>query len=296
LAGISLPLKSIAIAATDGLEEIFGRRLDGIAGAELFRGYTVEVDYDARILRFYEPGSYVYQGSGETLPLTLSGGRPFVKATVTVAGIGPIEGKFILDLGDNQSLRLNSPFVRKHRILSVEQKTIKNVAHGIAGGAPELLGRVDSFELGRTVLRGPVAAFSTATRGSTSASGYDGVLGNEIFRRFKIIFDYSRSRMILEPGAALGEPFEVDMLGVSWLAKGANFSTFEVDDVKEGSAAAEAGLLAGDIVVSIDGRAAAGFSLDEIKEMFRRNGTEYAIEIKRRDQLLKVKVKTRRLI
>lgn len=164
LSGVRLPLKSVVVLPADDLEPIFGRGLDGIVGAELFRRYVVEVDYDALVLRLYEPGSYVYQRSGEILPLTLSGGRPFVKATVTVAGIGPIEGKFILDLGDNRALGLNSPSVRKHAILSVEQKTIKNEAHGIAGGAPELLGRVESFELGRTALRGPWPPFRRRRR------------------------------------------------------------------------------------------------------------------------------------
>jgi hypothetical protein len=294
--GVSLPLKSVVVLPADDLEPIFGRGLDGIVGAEFFNRYVVEVDYDTRVLRCYEPGSYLYQGSGETIPLTVVGGRPFVKASITVAGIGPIAGKFILDLGDNRALGLNSPFVRKHTILTVEQKTIKNEAHGIAGGAPELLGRVERFELGKTVLRMPVVAFSTAGRGSTSSSAYDGVIGTEIFRRFKVILDYSRNRMILEPGAALGDAFEVDMLGVAWLAKGADFRTFEVDRVKESSPAAEAGLLAGDIIAAIDGRLAGELSLDQVKQMFRRDGKEYACEIKRGDQLLKVKLKTRRLI
>lgn len=141
-----------------------------------------------------------------------------------------------------------------------------------------------------------MAAFSTATKGSTSTTSYDGVIGTEILRRFKVIFDYSRSRVILEPGAALGDPFDVDMLGVSWLARGADFRTFEVDRVLDGSPAAEAGLIAGDIVASIDGRPAADLSLDQIKQMFRHDGKEYACEIRRSSHLLKVKLKTRRLI
>jgi hypothetical protein len=35
--------------------------------------------------------------------------------------------------------------------------------------------------------------------GLFASSDFDGILGGEMLRRFKVIFDYSRQRVILEP-------------------------------------------------------------------------------------------------
>jgi len=36
------------------------------------------------------------------------------------------------------------------------------------------------------------------------------VVGGEIFRRFKMIIDYSRKRMILEPNQSFNDAFEIE--------------------------------------------------------------------------------------
>jgi hypothetical protein len=287
--------KEVAVLSMD-LGSIVGHVVDGIAGAEFFKPYAVEIDYAEREITFHEASSYAYNGTGQIVPLTLSNSRPYVRGTINVSGIGRMEGKFILDLGDTRALSLNAPYVKKHEILSPGRKTIRNVAHGIGGGAPELLGRVESLELGGFKLEQPVVAFSTAVKGSSATSSYDGVIGTEIFRRFRVIFDYSRRQLILEPTKMLATPFEADMIGVRWIATGADFKTVRVESVEEDSPAAEAGLLAGDSIEAIDGRPAAQLALDEIKQMFKIDSKDYSVRIRRGEQTLTVRVKTRRRI
>jgi hypothetical protein len=52
---------------------------------------------------------------------------------------------------------------------------------------------------------------SLDTEGSGAAEDNDGLIGGEIFRRFKVILDYYRRRMILEPNKGLNDPFNVEM-------------------------------------------------------------------------------------
>jgi hypothetical protein len=40
--------------------------------------------------------------------------------------------------------------------------------------------------------------FSQAKEGNLVSTDYDGLIGNAILRRFNLVFDYSRSRMIVE--------------------------------------------------------------------------------------------------
>jgi hypothetical protein len=66
---------------------------------------------------------------------------------------------------------------------------------GIGGSAkPTLVGKLEAIQLGGFKLSNPLTVFYQ----DPPAEG-DGLLGNLALRNFKVIFDYSRSRMILEP-------------------------------------------------------------------------------------------------
>ena len=85
---------------------------------------------------------------------------------------------------------------------------------GLGGEFPERLGRVSALRIGSLSLKGPTTSFSTARRGATSGSSYDGTIGGEVLRRFKVILDYAHQEMILEPGSDFSEPWAADSSGL----------------------------------------------------------------------------------
>ena len=70
--------------------------------------------------------------------------------------------------------------------------------------------RVESFAFGGFSFRNVVADFPLGEEGSQGDKEVAGLIGNEILRRFKVIFDYSRKEMILEPNVHLSDPFPVN--------------------------------------------------------------------------------------
>jgi C-terminal processing protease CtpA/Prc len=66
--------------------------------------------------------------------------------------------------------------------------------------------------------------------------------------------------------------------------------------VIEGSPAAEAGIESGDRLVAIDGRAARERTLGEIRDMFRKDGQQYALEFRRGETFIRAGLRTRRLL
>jgi C-terminal processing protease CtpA/Prc len=66
--------------------------------------------------------------------------------------------------------------------------------------------------------------------------------------------------------------------------------------VREESPAAEAGLRPQDVIVRIDGQPAADLTLQKVKELFRWDGQEYGLVVKRGEQELPIKLEFRRLI
>lgn len=188
------------------------------------------------------------------------------------------------------------PFIDGLRVLNFISFDKELRIGGVGGTASAFLGRVKSITLGRYVIEEPVARFSLATKGDYASAKYDGLMGGEIFRRFKMAVDLSRRRIILEPNQALAEAFEVDMSGIELVADGEDFSIFLVDEVEKSSPAGEAGVRGGDRLVTIEERPVSEFTLAQIRRMFMQDGKSYLLGLRREDQLLKVRLKLRRAI
>jgi membrane-associated protease RseP (regulator of RpoE activity) len=130
-----------------------------------------------------------------------------------------------------------------------------------------------------------------------SGGDYAGILGGEILRRFTVIFDYSRRRMILEPNAHFDQPHDHDKSGLLWRAVGKSFNSFKVFQVIDNSPAAEAGLREGDTLEAVNGAPAASLTLEQLRRNFAQaEGTEYTLRISREGKPAETKLRLRRLL
>lgn len=280
----------------DFLSSPIGRTISGVIGNDILKKLAVEVDYASQVINLYEPESYQYSGSGEVVPLTLEGDLPFASGRVALAGRPVIRGKFELDSGSTGAVLFNTPFVDRNKLLDSISKTSHIRTSGVGGSAQAFSGRLKSIRLGSFQLENPIARFSRARRGDHASSRYDGLIGGEILRRFKVLFDLSHRRMILEPNAQFSEPYEVDMSGLDMATEGQDFSVVVVNEVEKGSPAAEAGIQEEDVITAINGRPTKEFTMTQIRKMFMRDGKEYLITLKRGPKELQTKLKLRRLI
>jgi predicted aspartyl protease len=295
--GVELLNQTIYTLPVAFLSAPFGRHIGGVIGNDIIGKFVVEIDYANQTLSFYEPASYRYSGAGENIPLVIEkDGNVFTRAQVKIEGRTPLTGKFEIDTGSTGSVTLNTPFVKKHRLLSSIKRSKQVNLGGVGGSAGAVTARINSIRLGRFELMNPIARFSQASKGDNASARYDGLLGGQIFSRFKMIVDLTHRRMILEPSARISAPFEDDMSGLELMGDGEGFSSYLIDDVDEGSPAAEAGVQGGDVLTAIDGRAASEFTLEEIRRMFKQDGREYALTLKRGDKIFEVRLKLRRLV
>jgi hypothetical protein len=304
LPGVTLSNQTIPIR-TLGFSEYDGHAIEGMLGYNFISRFVMEIDYARKTISLYEPKSYRYSGSGDSIPLIMleddSGGKvPLVRAIVAEHGRDAIEGKFIADTGVRVDLSYNIPFAEKNRMLQSTEKTIQ-VFFGGGAMVKEgkwLLGRVQSLLLGRFEIDNPMAALpqDTNTKGVLASPEFDGVIGAEILRRFKVIFDYSRERMILEPNKRFSESYEYDMSGMLLVVEGSDSKTIKVRRVIDNSPAMEIGVHEGDVILNINGKAAAKLTLEQVRQMFKREGLSYVLSIKRGEQQIQMKIKMRRLI
>jgi hypothetical protein len=240
------------------ISERFGRSLDGIIGKDLLQRYVAVLDHEARTLSLFEPAGYQYRGSGVILPIRLAE-APIFEAAIRIPQGRRLRCRLMMDSAVSGTLVFAAPYAREHglpgalRSLSDRQMTVRS--GGVGGQEENILARIEALEIGSVSIPRPVAAVALAQGASTlTRTDFDALIGMELLRRFRVIFDYSRQRIILEPNARLAEPSETDMSGLSLGWTGEHIV---VSEVYPDTPASAAELRAGDRIVSLDGRAPA---------------------------------------
>ena len=298
LGGVELNNQTFVVFPPDRPPTLHGRFVDGVIGYSLFSRYVVEIDFQSQVVNLYEPKSFRYSGPGESIPIKVMSNVPFARMNVMVEGRKPITGDFLVDTGAGRfTVILNTPLVESTHLLTGSQKIRKEPGSRGVGGSVELMvGRLPGVQVGQYIFTNPFVHFAQDRKGALASSDFSGLLGGELLSRFKVIFDYTHKRMILEPNRNYDAPFEYDETGVRLETGSDDVHTFRVRGVIENSPAFEAGMQEGEIITAIDGKPAAELSYSQIIQMFKQEDKEYLIEITHGAEKKQLKLKTRKLI
>lgn len=180
------------------LAALAGREIDGFLGSDLFSRYVVEIDPVGLRLLLHDPETFVYSGSGEVLALEIADRRPVVAGTVRVQEDGrEIPVRLVVDTGSGRYLTL---ITKSRRQLKPPTEQTLGASVGVVGETLVTMSPVWRLQLGSSVVRNVEAAWMEPFRvpAVRNIPKLNGIVGNQLLRRFRVFFDYHGGRLILE--------------------------------------------------------------------------------------------------
>lgn len=278
------------------LESFIGAKVHGLIGIDKFRELLVTINYDKHTVKFTRPKHFKLPAKAEVIPLSIYRGRPYMSARVELDNKEIRDLWLMIDSGANHPLLMETDSTDDYR----PQRSLNTtIGRGLGGPIPGAFVRSGWLMLGNSRLDNIITSVSSEyISGSPSLRNYrNGTLGSGALSRFEVTFDYTNSRLILKKGAKYNAPFEYNMSGIIFETLSTGFNLFRVSQVIEDSPAWHAGILPGDILLNINGKAAFSIGLGELNGIIsRRPGSFVTLIMSRNGKSMSFRIKLERLI
>ena len=181
---------------------------DGVFGSDIMQKYVIEIDYNKKQLRFYNPEKYLYQTADyERYKLRKKSGLMVIEGAVNAAR-KKYKGYFEIDTGGDGGLSLTSPFVEKYQF----NKSFKTVAKATVLGSdgtsvqsPIVV--LPEVRIGSKYFYRVPTVLSASQSGVFADREIDGIFGNNFLKRFNAILDISRNQIFLKANDLLHTPY-----------------------------------------------------------------------------------------
>jgi hypothetical protein len=268
-------VKSVRIGAAELIDQPFliipypysfyerGKKtpLAGIIGLEFFERYATRLDYGDRTVTFTPLNGFRYRGSGAVVPFTFESDpdEPMVEA----AADGN-RGLFGVDTGNAGDLILFGHFLEQTGLVTRYSGGTRSVGSGTGGSNSGRVDTLRSFMIGDRKLRDVATYFTQMKSGAFAATTQAGNMGLSILSRFIPTFDYAGQRLYLDR-ERLETPLPKNRSGIAFEKNESD--AFDVLLVKPNSAAAKAGIVAGDRIVAVNGKVAANYSRADLLDI-----------------------------
>lgn len=228
------------------LTNVYGVKIDGIIGYSFFSRYIVKVNFDSTLIEVYQPGSIRYPSGGYLL-------RPLFTALpiqpLRIKDSRTINANFYLDTGAGLCFLMSTDFVNDSAALLKKRKPVVVATQGLGGKKRMTITIIKELKIGPYIFRRVPTHIMEDEYNATSYPYIGGLLGNDILRRFNVVFNYQKREVHLLPNSHYREAFDYSYTGMSlYYIDG----KIVIDDVIPGSPAVKAGFLKDDVVLAVN--------------------------------------------
>lgn len=257
------------------LSSVYGEKVDGIIGYSLLIRYIVKLDYDSLSMDICSKGSIRYPRGGFLIKPILN---TLPVQSARVKDEYTYNARFLHDIGAGVCLMLSRDFVEDSIILHKKRKLYPKEGEGIGGKVNMNLTVIKELKIGPYKFRNIPTYIFEDQYNVTSYPFLGGLIGNDIFRRFNVVFNYAKRDIHLLPNSHFRDPFDYSYSGVELYYIDAEII---IGDVAKNSPADLAGLKEGDVVIGVNNNLSQNFGQyklalqatgEKIKILVRRNG------------------------
>jgi len=279
-----------------------GIPIHGIIGFDLFKDFIVEISYSKRFLKLHRPETYQYKEckNCESFNLSFYNNKPYINGHVKI-DTENLPVKLLIDTGSSDALWLFEED-------SLGMKPLNNnyfddfLGKGLSGSVYGKRSKVKMFGLKSFVLENVNVAFpdSTSISYARKHEERNGSIAGELLKRFNIIMDYKNARVTLKKNGKFKAPFHYNKSGIVLEQDGIRVvkeketvvpqhenesrdantifldvrfryalkPAFKIAELRKDSPAERAGLMIGDIILTVNGKSTNSMKLQEIIEIF----------------------------
>lgn len=284
-----------------------GVPVHGIIGFDVFKDLVVEINYNGKYIRLSNPEKYKYKKCKkcEIFYLEFFNNKPYINVDIRVNKKN-IPIKLLIDSGGSDSLwlfednllgiELTHPFFEDF------------LGYGLGGSVYGKRSTIDALILKSFVIENANVAYPENASIISAKTNKDrnGTLAGNILKRFNVIIDYKNAKISLKKNSHFKEKFSYNKSGIELAHDGvrlvkekyngesvkklgipeneaaANSNRIVIDtkfklslkpaysvvELRIDSPAHKAGLMINDVILSINGKAAHEYSLQQIIHMF----------------------------
>jgi len=178
---------------------------DGVLGYSIFGHFAVEIDYDQSLLTLHEPGTFRADPSWTEVPIFFRDNNiPWMNVRIQVENEEPVAVSCYIDYASSEAVELLLKPGQKFTLPRALEE--EYLGRGLSGDITGKRGRVAKVCFGPYEIKNVQATFAAAEVRSKQRDA-DGVIANNLLRRFNLIFDYTGKKLYLKPNAHINEPF-----------------------------------------------------------------------------------------
>ncbi|HSQ44483.1 MAG TPA: aspartyl protease family protein [Ginsengibacter sp.] len=246
LPGLTVDSLDFYINNYDILSSVYGEKIDGIIGYSFFSRYIVKINYDSLKVEVYSQGKIEYPRSGYLL-------HPLFTALpiqpLTIKDARTINANFYIDTGAGLCFLMSKQFEEDSQVLKKNRKPVFIQVQGLGGKKQMSLTIIKGVQIGPYRFRKVPTNILDDEFNATSYPFLGGVIGNDILRRFNVVFNYPKREIHLLPNSHFNDDFDYSYTGLNlYYVDG----KIVLDEVITKSPAYKAGLKKDDVIVAVN--------------------------------------------
>jgi hypothetical protein len=276
------------------LRNYLGVDVHGILGYELFSRFIIRIDYKKKIMTLFAPEKFRPGRKYEELPMVIEDTKPFILTPLSIDANNILTAKLLVDTGASHSLLLEP--TSDKRIVVPHDRVSTVLGRALGGAITGKTGRVETIEFGKFSLQKVITNFPDSNSYldtlKHSITFRNGSVGGEILSRFTVVFNFPQGKLYLKKNSDFKKPFYLNLSGLEMKAKGSKLDVYEVIDVRDLSPARQAGLLKGDLIISVNGVLTKDIKLNQLNALLNSApGKRIRLEIERNKVMQRLEFK-----